>query len=169
MLWSPTGKATVLQSFGRFSAVAAINDAGWSVGLSGAASNKSDAVLWSPTGKAIVLPDVGGQGSSAALAINDAGQSVGTSETAGGGDDAVLWSPSGKATNLAALLGPAWSDTRATGINNSGDIVGSGEYHGDMTSFLLMHVCGASSDDYHAVISHDGTAALAAVHDHLRS
>ncbi len=101
-----------------------------------------------------------------AIAINDAGWSVGYSDTATG-DDAVLWSPSGKATDLATLLGPAWSDTQASRINNAGDIIGHGEYHGDPTSFLLMHVSGASTDDYHATFSDAGSVSAFAVHDHL--
>jgi hypothetical protein len=55
------------------------------------------------------------------------------------------------------------------GINDLGDIVGYGEYQGHIQAFLLMHVSGASSDRYDAVISHDGSAALAAAHDYLRS
>ena len=82
---------------------------------------------------------------------------------------AVLWSPSGKATDIGDVLGPVWTDTEAVGVNNSGDIIGDGGYHGEIFSFLLMHVSGASSDHYDAVISHDGSATLAAVHDHLRS
>jgi hypothetical protein len=94
-------------------------------------------------------------------AINDAGWSVGYSQTASGAD-AVLWSPSGKAMDLGNIQGSAWSDTQA--VHNSGDIIG--EYQGELSSFLLMHISGASSDHYDAVISHDGSAALAAVRDH---
>jgi hypothetical protein len=65
---------------------------------------------------------LGGQGDSIAGAINDFGWSVGDSDTATG-SEAVLWSPSGKAADLGAVLGPAWSDTQAVGINDLGDIV----------------------------------------------
>jgi hypothetical protein len=54
--------------------------------------------------------------------------------------EAMLWQPSGKATNLGALLGPAWGDTEAVGINNLGDIVGYGSYEGKTTGFLLTKV-----------------------------
>src|SRR5208337_78214 len=130
VLWSPSGKATVLQDVGGQgnSSAGAINNAGWSVGFSGT-SRGGDAVLWSPSGKATVLQDAGGHGVSDADAINDARWSVGWSETPGvcppkfcNGplEEAVLWSPSGKATDLGAVLGPAWSWTEAVGINNSG-------------------------------------------------
>jgi hypothetical protein len=161
VLWSPSGKATVLQDVGGqdYSDVIAINDAGQSVG-----NSAGDAVLWLPSGKATVLQDVGGQDYSDVFAINDAGQSVGTSFTETG-FDAVLWSPSGKATDLGAVLGSAWSDTKAVRINNSGDIIGSGYYQGSMSSFLLMHVSGASTDDYHATFSDAGSVSAFAVHD----
>jgi hypothetical protein len=57
--------------------------------------------------------------------------------------EAVLWQPSGKATNLGALLGPDWTNTKATGINDLGDIVGYGHYYngtiGGTFGFLLTH------------------------------
>ncbi len=138
VLWSATGKATVLQDVGGrgFSAARAINDKGQSVGVSNTTEG-ADAVLWSPTGQATVLQDVGGLGDSAADAINDKGQSVGYSNTAGGGSDAVLWSPSGHATDLGAILGSAWSNTVARGINDAGQVTGYGTYNGKSEAFLL--------------------------------
>jgi hypothetical protein len=137
VLWSPSGKATVLQDVGgrEFSFTEALNDVGQSVGFSNTAGGQ-DAVLWSRSGKATVLQDAGGRGSSSAGDINDFGWSVGSSDTATG-SDAVLWSPSGKATDLGAVLGPAWSDTRALGINDLGDIVGAGAFKGGTRGFLL--------------------------------
>jgi hypothetical protein len=137
VLWSPSGKATVLQDVGGqgFSFTQSLNGTGQTVGFSRTASGQ-DAVLWSRSGKATVLQDAGGQGNSVAGAINDFGWSVGHSNTATG-SDAVLWSPSGKATDLGAVLGPAWSDTQAVGINDLGDIVGSGDLKGGTFGFLL--------------------------------
>jgi hypothetical protein len=95
-----------------------------------------------------VLKNPGGQGVEFALAINESGQSVGYADVAGGGTEAVLWQPSGKATNLnaAAILGSAWSDTRAVGINNLGDIIGYGHYQkgsvSGIFSFLLTPTAG---------------------------
>jgi probable HAF family extracellular repeat protein len=113
----------------------------FSIGYSNTAKG-DDAILWGPKGKiAAVLKDPGGQGVEFALAMNDKGQSVGYAETAGGGTEAVLWQNSGKATNLDAILGAGWSDTRAVGINGLGDIIGyghlqSGSQNGTF-SFLL--------------------------------
>ena len=137
VLWSPSGKATVLQDAGgqRFSFGEALNSADQVAGFSRTAGGQ-DAVLWSSSGKATVLQDAGGRRNSEALAINDFGWSVGYSKTATG-EDAVLWSPSGKATNLATVPGSAWKDTEARGLNDSGDIVGSGEYKGGTYGFLL--------------------------------
>ena len=82
VLWSPSGKATVLQDVGGdgVSEGRAINDSGQSVGfsLTAPASGCQDAVLWSPSGKATVLQDAGGHGWSLAGAINASAQSVGT-------------------------------------------------------------------------------------------
>jgi hypothetical protein len=66
VLWSPSGKAKVLQDAGRQhdSRPISINDAGWSVGysLATSAGNRFDAALWSPSGKAKVLEDPGDRG-----------------------------------------------------------------------------------------------------------
>ena len=134
VLWSPSGQTTVLQDAGGAgdSYASAINYAGESVGYSDTTATvggPTDAVLWSSTGQATVLQDAGGQGMSFANAINAFGQSVGYSYTASG-YEAVLWGPKGKARDLDNILGSAWSDTIAVGINNSGDIVGYGEYQG---------------------------------------
>jgi hypothetical protein len=137
VLWSPSGKATVLKDVGGQgdSFTEGLNGTGQTVGFSRTASGQ-DAVLWSRSGKATVLQDAGGQGHSFAGAINDFGWSVGDSDTATG-SDAVLWSPSGKATDLGAVLGPAWSDTQPVGINDLGDIVGTGAFEGGTFGFLL--------------------------------
>jgi len=123
VLWSPSGKATVLQDAGGRgdSEPIAINDSGQSVGNSG-----GDAVLWSPLGKATVLKDAGGLGYSFVFAINASGVSVGYSCTARHrlscvGKEAVLWSPSGKATVLQGL---GHRNNQAEAINDAGWSVG---------------------------------------------
>jgi PEP-CTERM motif len=40
-------------------------------------------------------------------------------------------------TNLAAVLGPTWTHTRAVGINQAGDIIGYGTYDYGQYGFLL--------------------------------
>ena len=77
MLWSPSGKATVLQDAGGqgYSYVYAMNDAGWSVGYSFTAPGASsgEAVLWSPSGKATNLGALLGS----AEWINNSGDIIG--------------------------------------------------------------------------------------------
>jgi hypothetical protein len=129
----------------------AINDAGWIVGdpiVLGPAGFGDEAVLWSPSGQATVRENLGGIGPSVqsqALAINASGWSVGFSYNQTGTQDAVLWSPSGKVTNLGAVLGSAWTDTEAVGINNRGDILDSGDYDGGHYGFLLAPVSASES------------------------
>ena len=129
VLWSSSRAATVLTDAGKqgFSQAVAINFSGQSIGFS-KTKNGQDAALWESNGAAQVLHDAGGQGVDDALAINKAGDSVGYSDIAGGGTEAVLWSSTGQATTFGALLGSAWSDTVAVGLNNNGDIIGYGDY-----------------------------------------
>jgi hypothetical protein len=51
------------------------------------------------------------------------------------------------------------------GINNEGDIIGYGEYQGELSSFLLMHVAGASPETFDAIISHTGSVSATAAHN----
>ena len=146
--WSPTGTATVLDGLkGSVVSVAtAENNHGQTIGYSDTATG-DEAILWGPKGGiAAVLKDPGGVSIEFATAINDSGQSVGyacTAVTSGNCIDteAVLWSSKGKALNLATTLGPDWSDTRAVGINDLGDIIGFGDYQNGSVSgtfsFLL--------------------------------
>jgi len=146
VLWSKSGAATVLQNPpGVLSSYALyVNASRWSLARRPPAAARDlvcqEAVLWSPLGKAMVLQDLDGQGYDRVSAINASRYSVGFTVTAGGGVEAVLWSPSGTATNLAAVLGPQWTNTGAVGINEQGDIVGSGVYDGGGYGFLLTPV-----------------------------
>jgi len=143
VLWSSNGTGMRLQDVGGGddSRALGINEKGQIVGLSG-----QEAVLWSAsTLTGMALQNVSGAGFSQANAINDSGQIVGASLTANGGQEAVLWSSStDMPTNLAAFLGSDWSNTEATAINDSGDIVGFGSFKGsEATGFLLIPTLGA--------------------------
>ena len=135
VFWSPKGKSTVLTDLGgqSFDEALAMNNAGRSVGFS-ITSSGQDAVLWSSTGAATKLQDLGGEGFDEPTAINASGQSVGYTLTASG-DDAVVWSSSGVATDLGAVLGSAWTNTIAVGLNNNGEIIGYGDYNGRFLGF----------------------------------
>ena len=170
----PSGAATVLQDVGGqgYSQAVAINASGESVGFSFTSADTNgplDAVLWSSTGTATVLKDPGNARIADALDINNAGQSVGfydvESQPGNTGSIhtvAALWSPTGKVTDLDKILGPSWSYAEALGINNVGDIVGQGAFDGGLSSFVLMHVGGASSDHYDLITSHVPVSTLAA-------
>jgi hypothetical protein len=144
--WSPTGTAattTVLNGLkGSVVSVAlAENNHGFTIGYSDTAKG-DDAILWGPKGGiAAVLKDPGKMGVEYATAINENEESVGYAEISGGGTEAVVWTKNGTALNLATTLGSDWSDTKAVGINNAGDIIGYGSYQNGSTSgtfsFLL--------------------------------
>jgi probable HAF family extracellular repeat protein len=120
---------------GRNSSAAAINTAGQVVGTAERAGGARHAFLFSQ-GQMQDLGTLGGQ-NSAALAINTAGQMVGTAESAGGTPQAFVFS--GAMVNLNTLLPAAsdWELLAATGINDSGQIVGSGLHHGSSRAFLM--------------------------------
>ncbi len=131
VLWSPSGKATVLQDAGGLgqSQVNAINASGQSVGSSEATGSGSAEypVLWSSSGVATVLQNVGGtpyNNWDEAYDINKYGWSVGISAAPGGiGPSATLWSTSGTGIYLQNPINssdPSW----AVAISNSGYVVG---------------------------------------------
>jgi hypothetical protein len=152
--WSPTGTAattTVLDGLkGSVVSVAlAENNHGYTIGYSDTAKG-DDAILWGPKGGiAAVLKDPGHVGVEYATAINDNEESVGYAEISGGGTEAVVWAKNGTALNLATTLGSDWSDTKAVGINDAGDIIGYGSYQNGSTSgtfsFLLTPTAATAS------------------------
>lgn len=91
------------------------------------------AVIWEPNGNIRNLSPYSGDTVSFAFGINDAGQVVGSSGTCAdvtlppvgpGGDHAVLWQPNGSVVDLGNL-GGGGSANVATGINNTGMVVGN--------------------------------------------
>jgi probable HAF family extracellular repeat protein len=155
-LWKPTTpNGTVGTRFplgmlqGRtLSSAAAINDAGQVVGSSGNASSTTNhAFLWTPStpngtsGSMIDLGDLpGGGDTSNALAINSFGVVVGNSSVAvlhpGDPDQrAFIWDPVDQMmvdlNTLVASSGAGWTLASATGINDAGQVAGTGYYDPD--------------------------------------
>ncbi len=122
---------------GRMSAAYDINDAGWIVGLSDTKENSTGrfeehACLWH-NGRVQDLGTLPGQTYSGAAAINSRGQIVGQS-----GSRAFLYQ-AGRMRDLNDLIpaGAGWVLTKAIALNDQGQIVGDGTFHGRAVSFLL--------------------------------
>lgn len=139
-LWEkgPDGKYTLtnLGTFGAQQAIARdINDAGqiigWTAGGSGATATSSPFLL--QDGQKIDLGSLGGANGQTA-GINQFGQVVGYSQNMSGQERAFVWN-NGKIQDLnnLVLTNPSFGDstvtlTRATGLNNLGDISAYGNY-----------------------------------------
>src|SRR5205823_3299855 len=121
---------------GAFSTVNAMNDLGQVVGEAATTNNlHPHAFLYS----AGVLTDLGTFGGrSSAAAINNLGQIVGISFDSTGKLLPALWQ-NGAMTDLNTLLpsNSGWVLQTATLINDAGQIVGFGAYHGNSTWYLL--------------------------------
>jgi probable HAF family extracellular repeat protein len=124
----------------------AINIQGAVVGSAGLASGAQIGAFW-PAGSPIAPRSIGtvnGFTYSEASAVNAAGQVVGSADpncltcqttTA----RAWLYQPGGTITDLNTLIpaGSGWTLTRASGINDRGQIVGSGFHNGHLRGYLL--------------------------------
>ena len=133
------------QGFGLNTAGAAINNQG-SVAGTGDFGGQSHAFFASTdltTGiKTFVdIGVTGGYGSSRSFGINDKDQVVGSLDNQGRGSHAFLWDQSLGLLDLNTLLSAAdqrsWTLTVAAGINDSGQVVGQGLFHGQFHGFLL--------------------------------
>lgn len=129
---------------GRSSIAAAISSTGRVVGMAASAYGPNHAFISDGSG----LRDLGTLGGaiSAATAINASNQVVGYSylRTAAV-THAVFWSASGGMLDLNRML-PAnsgWELTYAAGINDRGQIVGTGLHNGTVRAFLLTPAAGA--------------------------
>lgn len=125
---------------GPVSAATAINDLGQVVGYSFTSGYQSiEAFLWKDGVGMISLGTLGGNYSDAED-INNLGQIVGFSSKTNSGQDtyAFLWE-GGVMTDLNSLIpdDSGWLLTDALGINNTGQIVGSGYIDNQLHAFLL--------------------------------
>ena len=140
-IWSPASGTVILPTFGgRSSYALAINGAGQAVGHTQARDGHLHAFLASGG----ALTDLGTLGGHASYAygINSSGAVVGSSRTARGGDTHAFLFEDGVMFDLNTLIGGAagWELTQAFGINNAGQIVGSGYYYGAAMAFRLDRV-----------------------------
>ena len=142
--WKADGSLMTLQSG---TAAYAINDAGLAVGTNG-----GGAVEWDTAGRPTVL------GAGTAKAINGRGQVVGGFGTSGGAfsppgaatdahqGGAFLYTPGVGQRDLNTLIdaNSGWTLGDATGINDSGQIVGAGFLNGVQFGYLLTPAHGNS-------------------------
>src|SRR5262245_1144631 len=148
---SPSGLVDLGTLGGTHSAAVAINDLDQVVGFSCLEGNKKQhACLWTE-GRVTDLGDLG-VGYSEAAAIDPTGSRiVGKALVAAGdgriGYHAFLWS-GGSMRDLNDLIpaGSGWVLEEATGVNESGQITGSGTYQGQRRAFLLDAESPGASD-----------------------
>jgi probable HAF family extracellular repeat protein len=120
----------------------AINASGNVVGMSFTAGGAAHAFYYDGS-----MNDLGvltGGSTSWALGINDSDVVVGTSEVTGGAFHAFVYDSGNGLRDLNNLVSGSWTLTRATDINNSGQITGFGTNgSGDVRAFLLTPSCSA--------------------------
>lgn len=118
-LWTANKGMVELGTLGGFTSPTAINNAGQVVGMS-----NGHAFLWTRTGGMRDLGTLGGPRSEA-TDINDAGQVVGWSYSNSSGvlqAHAFLWTAAGGMVDLG--MPPGAINSKASGINNAGQVVG---------------------------------------------
>jgi probable HAF family extracellular repeat protein len=126
-LWQ-SGKTTLLASGG---IAYGVNDSGQVVGST---QGPNHATLWI-NGTATDLGTLGGANSDA-RAINSLGQIVGSSNTTGG-TDAFIYLNGSMIDLNKQIFDPNWQLISATGINDAGQIIGTGTHLGLARAFLL--------------------------------
>ncbi|WP_292992581.1 DUF3466 family protein [Nitrosomonas sp.] len=132
---------TVLENLGgSYSNANSINNAGQVVGGSYLAGDTVyHAFITGPNGVGTTdLLDGQGGAFSYATDINDSGQVVGYLSTTDGGNSFLF--SNNEMTDLSllpAVIGAGWTNVVAQAINNNGQIVGYGKFHGHTEAFLL--------------------------------
>ncbi len=130
----------------------AINASGKVVGRSYTAGGEGHAFYWE-SGTMTDMGTLTAGTSSWALDINDSGIAVGTANISGGAFHAFTWDGT-TMTDLNDLIdsNSGWTLTRATGINNDGEIVGWGTNSaGNTRAFMLIQTCAASTSSGGAI------------------
>lgn len=137
-IWTADGGMRSVGDFGGGNSHATgINNSGTVVGTATLASGYEHAFL----AIGAMMTDLGtlGGGSSFAYSINDSGTVVGYSWLAGGANPHAFVYANGIMLDLNSMLasGSGWELTEAYGINDAGQIVGSGLFHGQVSAFRL--------------------------------
>lgn len=134
---------------GSFSYAAAINKCGNVVGDSWTASDDLFGFFWSDVNgdgqsdsdEMVPIRPLPGGVSSSAKAVNGFNQVVGCSYDEDGKSRAFLWDAKHGVQDLNSLVGnPGWEIQEAAGINDRGQIAGTGIHNGKTRAFLLSPV-----------------------------
>ena len=137
-LWDPSTGMQDLGSLGGFTTPRDLDNFDRVVGMSANPAGEYRAFLWQAGGM-IELATLGGSAGDA-KAINDHGVAVGNSTDAGGVQHATLW-PAGTAGPVslqdAIRPGTSWVLTGASGINELGEICGTGKVNGVQRAYRL--------------------------------
>lgn len=137
-LWDPSTGMQDLGSLGGFTTPRDLDNFDRVVGMSANAAGEYRAFLWQAGGMS-ELPTLGGSAGDA-KAINDHGVAVGNSTDGGGVQHATLW-PAGAASPVklqdAIRPGTSWVLTGASGINELGEICGTGKVNGVQRAYRL--------------------------------
>jgi uncharacterized membrane protein len=116
-----------------------INDLGVIVGVSDVGTFSSTPVTWtsSPGFAVQALPLFPGERQGSAMAINNAGVIIGVH---GESSRAAVWIDRRIFDLQSLLVGAGWTINSVSDINNSGQIVGSGNHNGQPRGFVLTPI-----------------------------
>ena len=136
-LWDSAGGMRVLGTLGGASSYAmAINDSGWVAGHAAVASGYLHAFLFD--GSRMIDLGALGAANSHAYGVNFSGHVVGYSDVGGSTLPHAFIYRDGVLTDLNDLIdAPGWELTEAYGINDAGQIAGSGYFNGERMAFRL--------------------------------
>lgn len=140
-LWTEGGGMMSLGNLGGpYSGATSINDNGQVAGFSEDGAGNELAFLWEDSAGIMSLGTLGGD-TSRATDVNNLGQVVGASEDADGNQVAFFWSEQTGMIDLMELVKDdvtGWTSLFvADGINDAGQIVGTGIYEGETRGFVL--------------------------------
>ncbi len=138
-IWDSAGMLAIDTLGGRWGMAYAVNDAGEVTGYSATIDGTDHAFIADSAGGVTDLGSLGGH--SIGYDIDSRGRVVGESADASGRVCAFLWQES-SIVDLNALIPSesGWTLTRATAINDRGQIVGEGLFNGEKRPFLLTPI-----------------------------
>jgi len=141
LLDADSGLINLTELLGSERTVTGLNDSGQFIGSLAVQFTDGRAFFWDGTNDPVDLGVLEGRESSHAYDMNESGQIVGDSHSYNIRTHPVLWED-GELFDLNDLILPdsGWELSRAFGINNSGEIVGIGDYEGSLAAYILTPI-----------------------------